>query len=89
MAGQPGAKEPVTHLIKREFRQENLAGSGHTLLNTSHSAEGNGSSSFHLCYHKQQTLKIHCGLGLHSSSTSRYIIYKARTSFSFVNSLGD
>lgn len=87
--GQPGAKEPVTHLIKREFRKERLADSGHTRLNTSHSAEGKGASSFHLCYHKQQTLKIHCGLGLHASGVSPYIIYKAMTSSPFVNILGD
>lgn len=73
--GPPGAKEPVAQLIKRELREERLAGSGHTLLNTSHSAEGKGSSSFHLRYHKQQALKIHCGLGPHSSSTSGYIFY--------------
>lgn len=89
MAGPPGAKEPVTHLVKKEFREESLAGSRHALLNTSHSAEGKGSSSFHLCDHKQQTLKIHCGLGLHSSGPPRYIIYKALTGFPFVNGPGD
>lgn len=78
--GQPGAREPVAHLVKREFHEERLAGSGHTALNTSHSAEGNGSSSFHLCYHKQQMLKIHCGL-----DTS---FRKRRTSFPFVSGLG-
>lgn len=87
--GQPGAREPVTFLLKKEFREESLAGSGHTRLNTSHSAEGNGSSSFHLCYHKQQMLKIHCGLGLHSNRVSPYIIYKAMSSFPFVHGLGD
>lgn len=85
-AGCQGASHPPH---KKGVPEESLAGSGHTLLNTSHSTKGKGSSSFHLSYHKQQTLKIHCGLGLHSSSTTRYIIYKAMTSVSFVNGLGD
>lgn len=60
MAGQPGAKELVTHLIKGEFREEKSGRRRHRLFNTSHSVEGKGSSSFHLGYHKLQALKIHC-----------------------------
>lgn len=81
MAGQPGAKEPVSHLIKRQLREETLAGSGPSLLNTSHSAEGTGASSFHLGHHKQPALKIPCGPGLRFSFASPYIVYKATASF--------
>lgn len=35
MAGQPGAKELVTHLIKGEFREEKSGRRRHRLFNTS------------------------------------------------------